>query len=110
MQFEDAHEATELAAGHLPPATVDFSTPREREGAFVDDESMPEDEEEEDEEFDEEDDWAEGDDLQGGLYAVMDQDWADAAGGAFTLASLDRDEEREELTRSLARDRFHKAV
>ncbi|EGU12159.1 Atypical/RIO/RIO1 protein kinase [Rhodotorula toruloides ATCC 204091] len=56
--FEDADEATELAAGHLPPATVDFVTPREREGAFVDDE----------------------DDLQGGLYAVMDQDWADAAG------------------------------
>ncbi|BGP01762.1 Serine/threonine-protein kinase rio1 [Rhodotorula toruloides] len=83
MQFEDADEATELAAGHLPPATVDFVTPREREGAFVDDESMPpeeEDEEEFDEEEEEEEDWVERDDLQGGLYAVMDQDWADAAG------------------------------
>ncbi|KAL7341384.1 RIO1 family-domain-containing protein [Rhodotorula toruloides] len=77
--FEDADEATELAAGHLPPATVDFTTPREREGAFVD-ESMPEDEEDEEDFDEEEEDWIERDDLQGGLYAVMDQDWADAAG------------------------------
>ncbi|BGP26188.1 RIO kinase 1 [Rhodotorula toruloides] len=80
MQFEDADEATELAAGHVPPAAATFTTPREREGAFVDDESMPE-EDEDDEEFEEnEEDWFERDDLQGGLYAVMDQDWADAAG------------------------------
>lgn len=107
MQFEDADEATELAAGHLPPATVDFTTPREREGAFVD-ESMPEDEEDEEDFDEEEEDWIERDDLQGGLYAVMDQDWADAAGGAFICRSFTS--RRGGRLIRLARRRLYEAV
>lgn len=47
---------------------------------------MPEDEDDDDNEDDYDSDegrgeWAAGDDLDSGLHAVMDQDWADAAGG-----------------------------
>ncbi|BGP50129.1 Serine/threonine-protein kinase rio1 [Rhodotorula kratochvilovae] len=84
MQFEDADEdapaaAAPLAAGQAP--VVDFTTPRAG-AAFVDDESMPEEEEEDDEEtWDEDaDDFDEEFGLEEGLHAVMDQDWADAAG------------------------------
>ncbi|GAA5822944.1 hypothetical protein JCM3770_002182 [Rhodotorula araucariae] len=83
MQFEDADEdapvAVPLATGQ--PPVVDFHTPRAGV-AFVDDESMPEEDEgDEDEAWDEDDE--DSDDEFGfeeGLHAVMDQDWADAAG------------------------------
>ncbi|GAA5846150.1 hypothetical protein JCM9279_005837 [Rhodotorula babjevae] len=90
MQFEDADEDAlqpALAAGQLPPAApaaaaiADPRTPRAG-ATFVDDEAMPdEDDEEEDyDDYDEEEEWDADAGLDEGLLAVMDQDWADAAG------------------------------
>ncbi|GAA5906486.1 hypothetical protein JCM8208_004674 [Rhodotorula glutinis] len=89
MQFEDADEDAlaapqpALAAGQLPP-TAPAPAIASRAGAtFVDDEAMPDDEEEGEDygEYDEEEEEWDGDaGLDEGLLAVMDQDWADAAG------------------------------
>lgn len=109
MQFEDADEdaiAAPLAAGHAPVAVVDFRTPRAG-ATFVDDESLPDEDEEEDEDeddFDEDDeDWDADAGLDEGLLAVMDQDWADAAGGASHPPLPSRLGESVKLTLALRR-------
>ena len=93
MQFEDADEDAlqpALAAGQRPPAApaapaiADPRTPRAG-ATFVDDEAMPDEDEGDEDEYDEygeDDEWDADAGLDEGLLAVMDQDWADAAGGA----------------------------
>ncbi|GAA6024480.1 hypothetical protein JCM10207_004509 [Rhodosporidiobolus poonsookiae] len=79
-QFADADESP-LAAAHTPP--VDLSTHRAAPGAFVDDESLPDEEElasDDDWPSADEDDWEADDGLKAGLNAVLDQDWGDASG------------------------------
>ncbi|GJN92961.1 hypothetical protein Rhopal_006005-T1 [Rhodotorula paludigena] len=79
MQFEDADEDAVLAA---PLAPQPAPPQREASGPFVDDEMPPSDDddeqlaEEDDDEYDDEGEYG----LEEGLHAVMDQDWADAAG------------------------------
>lgn len=88
MQFEDADEDAVLAA---PLAPQPAPQQREASGPFVDDEMPPSDDddeqlaEEDEDEYDDEGEYG----LEEGLHAVMDQDWADAAGGApLPLGSL----------------------
>lgn len=86
MQFEDADESGAVATNNAPVQELAsaLQAPRPVAGPFLDEQlsdSMPEDD---DEEYEDSDDYYEGqagDDLDSGLHAVMDQDWADAAGG-----------------------------
>ncbi|GAA5944643.1 hypothetical protein JCM3775_005863 [Rhodotorula graminis] len=89
MQFEDADEDAlaspqpPLAAGQLPPTAAPALASSRAGATFVDDEAMPDDDEAEDdygEYEDDEDEWDGDAGLDEGLLAVMDQDWADAAG------------------------------
>jgi RIO kinase 1 len=87
MQFEDADE--EALAAPLAPTqapVVDFSTPR-GDGNFLDDETLSEEDEEDEEDWPSEDEWETRGGLRAGLNEVLDQDWADAAGGAFLPSS-----------------------
>ena len=87
MQFEDADESGAVATNNVsaPEFASALQAPRPVAGPFLDEQlsdSMPEDDD--DDEDQDSDDYYEGqvgDDLDSGLHAVMDQDWADAAGG-----------------------------
>lgn len=92
MQFEDADEDVHVEAPAAPPVPVEHAAalqaPRPVAGPFLDEQesdSMPEDVDEHEIYNSEEDEWT-GGDLESGLHAVMDQDWADAAGGEHLQA------------------------
>ncbi|GAA5860727.1 hypothetical protein JCM3774_006266 [Rhodotorula dairenensis] len=89
MQFEDADEslvAVPNTSTRIQEHAAALQAPRPVAGPFIDEpssDSMPEDDEDDVDDYDSEDqdgEWAAGDDLDSGLHAVMDQDWADAAG------------------------------
>ncbi|GAA5977468.1 hypothetical protein JCM10908_004988 [Rhodotorula pacifica] len=90
MQFEDAKEGPAVLAAsddHVQEHAAALHAPRPVAGSFLDEQdsdSMPEEDDEDEDGYDsyeaQDAEWAVGDDLNSGLHAVMDQDWADAAG------------------------------